>query len=106
LARHLRQLGNKVKVLSGTDNFENYAERQAIKENKTPLQICNTYYDQIVEDLNAMNIKFDAFINLHDEVWLRKYEDWCFKLIQNASYMDKIYHKNGEILLDLPKEVD
>lgn len=106
LARHLRQSGNKVKVLSGTDNFENYAERQAIKENKTPLQVCNTYYEQITDDLNTMNIKLDAFINLHDEAWLEKYEKWCFKLIQNANNVGKIYHREGELMLNLPKEFD
>lgn len=106
LARHLRQGGNKVKVVSGTDNFENYTERQSIKENKSPELICNTYYPQIVDDLKTMNIELDAFINLHDERWLEKYKKWCFKLIQNASQMGMLHHKNEDLVLDLPKNSD
>src|SRR3990167_10315505 len=106
LARHLWQQGNHVTVLSGTDNFENYTARQAIKEKLPPLAICQKYYPQIVADLKTMNIHFDDFINPHAYQWLEKYQYWCFKLIEDADNAGKIRKIDNNYVLDSPGQAD
>ena len=106
MARYLRQLGHHVIVLSGTDNYENYTQRQAVKEGVTPTEICNKYYPQIVAELKFMNIMLDNFINPHDDQWIEKYRSMCFGLLAQAESTGKIRVENGDYFLRLPQHVD
>lgn len=106
LARHLRQQGHHVKVMSGTDNFENYAYRQAVKESLPPLAICNKYHPQIAADLKTMNIHCDEFINPHTQPWHEKYRSWCFRLLEEAQSAGHVREHDGHLQLKMPQNAD
>jgi methionyl-tRNA synthetase len=106
LARYLRQQGHQVTILSGTDNFENFTERQAVKEKCSPRDICMKYYPQILADLKTMNIMLDDFINPLDDQWVDVYHSWCAKLLGQAVSSGKAIFENDDCLLDLPRNTN
>ncbi len=105
LARYLRQQGHQVTMLSGTDNFENYTERQAVKESCAPQDICEKYYPQIRDDLQTMNIMMGDFINPHDKQWFEVYRSWCFGLLEQAVSSGFARFDSGDYVLDLPRDL-
>lgn len=83
LARYLRRNGHKVRVISGTDSYESYVTAQAAKEHKTPEAVCNYYHALIADDLSAMDIQLDYFINPLEAQWDLHYRAWHNKIFRN-----------------------
>ncbi|MCK6258989.1 class I tRNA ligase family protein [Fictibacillus sp. KIGAM418] len=63
LARALRIQGHQVKIISGSDAFENWVLAEAKQSGKTPHETCDFYHTAIQEDLNNLDIHFDAWID-------------------------------------------
>lgn len=82
LARYLRIHGHTSLIISGTDSYESYVTAQAIKENLTAEQVCHHYHSLIEQDLLAMDIFMDAFINPLDERWAASYQKWHEKIFE------------------------
>lgn len=88
-ARHYQLLGHQTHIIAGTDSYESFVTACALKENKTPAQICNKYHELIHQDLIAFNIKISKMINPLSPEWQEKYHYWhnniLEKLIQNKA---------------------
>lgn len=63
LARHLRRNGATVALVSATDPYETHVLPRADERNKPVEQICADYHRAIAECLDALDIRYDAFIN-------------------------------------------
>ncbi len=50
-------------LVSGSDVYESYVEAKAQQLNLTEEQVCNKFHDLIIKDFEALDIKFDLFIN-------------------------------------------
>lgn len=82
LARHLRLLGNRVLVLSGTDTYESYVLKQAETERATPEEVCHRYHQIIQDDFDSMQIYLDKFINPLDPEWKQSFTHWHHSIYQ------------------------
>ncbi|CEK10398.1 methionine--tRNA ligase [Legionella hackeliae] len=81
LSRYLRTQGHSALLLCGTDSFESYVTAQAEKENKPPQTICDFYHPAIENDLQAMDIQVDYFLNPLNEQWFPRYKKWHEKIL-------------------------
>lgn len=62
LARHLRQNGGRVALVTSTDSFESHVLQSATRRGETPAQTCQFYRDAIARDLAYLRIDLDAFV--------------------------------------------
>ncbi|GMV31542.1 MAG: hypothetical protein AMXMBFR59_36670 [Rhodanobacteraceae bacterium] len=62
LARHLRQSGGRVALVTSTDSFESHVLQSATRHGETPAQTCQFYRDAIARDFAFLRIDFDAFV--------------------------------------------
>jgi methionyl-tRNA synthetase len=68
LARSLRSAGHGVKVVCGTDAYENWVLAAAARDGRTPHGSCGHYHQGITRDLEALGVQFDAWVDpLSDE---------------------------------------
>ncbi|MEQ6350040.1 methionine--tRNA ligase [Ralstonia pseudosolanacearum] len=63
LARHLRRNGNTVALVSATDPYETHVLPRADEQNKPVEQICAENHRAIHRCLQALDIRYDAFID-------------------------------------------
>ncbi len=63
LARHLRRNGATVALISATDPYETHVLPRADEQNKSVEQICAEYHAAIADCLEALDIRYDAFLN-------------------------------------------
>lgn len=76
IARERRRTGHHASIICGTDAYESYVTHQADKENRTPDEICQYYHPLIADDLTAMSIDIDTFINPLDPKWRKRFLEW------------------------------
>lgn len=96
LARYFRMQGAKALVVSGTDSFESYVSLQAERENLTQAQVCDRYHQHILDDLQTMKIKMDAFVNPLSSNGNADYAEWqyhIFQRLQNSGAVVPIQEK-------------
>ncbi|WP_421694198.1 class I tRNA ligase family protein [Aestuariivirga sp.] len=67
MARALRRAGHRVALVSASDSWEMHVLPRAIRENRSPEEICATYHSQIEDCFDQLNIRFDAFFNPIDK---------------------------------------
>lgn len=102
LARHLREKGHVVAIVSSTDPYETHILPVCKKENKTEKLICNENYKKINNCLESLAIDYDIFINpIEDEYSERLKEitkNVFNKLLKNGkcSYIKEKLHFNKE----------
>lgn len=75
LARNLRMLGHDVSIISGVDTFEAHVCLKAVQEGETPEAVNDKYHGLMVKDLEALDIRFDQYINPLDADHRRPFED-------------------------------
>lgn len=75
-ARHYQLLGHQTHIIAGTDSYESFVTACALKENKTPDEICNYYHELIHQDLISLNIRISKMINPLNPNWHEKYQYW------------------------------
>ncbi|MGF7192373.1 methionyl-tRNA synthetase [Robbsia andropogonis] len=63
LARHLRRNGATVALVSATDPYETHVLPRAEEHDKPVEQICADYHRGIAGCLEALDIRYDAFLN-------------------------------------------
>ena len=93
LRRYLESLGHHAIIISGTDSYESYMTAQAEKEQSTPEKIGRHYHSLIAEDLIALDIELECFVNPLDEVWENHYQTWqyeTFKQLQNNNLIHEL----------------
>lgn len=73
LARHLRRRGASVQMIFGTDPYDIYVALRAEQEGRSPAQVANRYYEEIIHDLDALQIGYDVVINPVDPLWDARY---------------------------------
>jgi methionyl-tRNA synthetase len=98
LARHLRMFGHNVKLISGTDGCESYVLLKALQLKQTPLDTCCQFHTCIEEDLKALDIIFDVFINPLDSKWLSTYHSYHVALMNRLIEMGLVVSKTERIL--------
>ena len=63
LARHLRRNGATVALVSATDPYETHVLPRAYEQGRPVEQICADYHRAISDCLEALDIRYDAFLN-------------------------------------------
>lgn len=84
LARHLRRNGATVALVSATDPYETHVLPRADEQNKPVEQICAEYHRAIADCLDALDIRYDAFLNPLD-----------------PPYRERLHRLTREVLADL-----
>jgi methionyl-tRNA synthetase len=63
LARYLRSRSARAHVMTGVDCYESYVLLQADREQRSPAEVAAHYTQRIVEDLEALHLVQDGFID-------------------------------------------
>lgn len=63
LARFLRSRGAEAYVISGSDVYESHVELKAAQTNETIVDVCNKYHHQIKDELDALDIHSEFYVN-------------------------------------------
>ena len=63
IARHLRRLGNRVSVVSGSDSYENWILLDAVRNERSPEETCRRHHELIGADLRNLGVELDAWID-------------------------------------------
>lgn len=74
LRRHLRRGGADVRMISLSDVHESHVLIKAYLERTTPETIANRFHRLIADDLAALDIAYDDFINPLDPDWSDAYD--------------------------------
>lgn len=80
LRRYLLVCGHQVVMLSGIDCYESFVESQAELEKKSNVDLCHDNYQLLVNDLKAMQIDMDLFINPLDKKYHARFSNWHYQL--------------------------
>jgi len=94
LARHQRFIGNKATIISGVDTYESHVCLKALEEEKTSKLVNDNYHQLMLDDLKALNIQFDHFINPLSEMHAEKFDK-----IQKQSF-SKLLSKGAVNLIE------
>jgi methionyl-tRNA synthetase len=68
LARHLKRSGHRVRVISGTDVYENWVLLEAQRSGTTPAETCARFHQLISQDLRDLDFDFDNYISPLDPI--------------------------------------
>ncbi len=93
-SRYHRMRGNKVLMVSGTDEHGTPITVTAQKEGITPAEVASRYHDMIMDSFNRMNIKWELFTNTRTETHKKLVQD-TFKELLDKGY---IYTQTQEML--------
>ncbi|MGP3980921.1 class I tRNA ligase family protein [Streptomyces sp. KR80] len=74
LARNFRRRGDDAVVIFGTDAYDSYVPLAAKKDGCRPEDVCHRHHALIQQDLAAMDIDVDEFINPIDPRWQEPYD--------------------------------
>jgi methionyl-tRNA synthetase len=89
VARHLRRSGHVVEVVCGSDVFENWILLDCERTGRTPVETVNLYHAGIRDDLAALAIDVDDFVNpldpQHAEAYRAIHETLIDSLIASGS---------------------
>lgn len=64
LGRYLRTQGHSVNVVSAVDGFDSYVLWKGLQEQRSPLEVVRDYHAQIANDLRALDVVVDDFLDL------------------------------------------
>ncbi|MBN2975763.1 methionine--tRNA ligase [Pseudomonas sp. FP597] len=64
LGRYLRTQGHNVDVVSAVDGFDSYVLWKGLQEQRAPEEVVRDYHRQIANDLRAMDVQVDDFLDL------------------------------------------
>lgn len=81
LARHLRRRGDQVSLISSSDVHETHVLVRAQQEGRSPAEVANDYHQQVANDLAALDIRYDAFLNPLDAEWQEPYQRLNVELV-------------------------
>lgn len=88
LARQLRRFGHEVKVISGSDVYENWVLLDSVLNRRSPEEACRHFHRLIVDDLQHLAIECDRFINPldpeHSGPYARIHEEIMDQLVANG----------------------
>ena len=74
LARHLRQHGHSVAIVSGSDVWETHVLQKARSLGISPEAVCQQYHNEILNGMAALDIEYDAYINPLDDSYCGQLE--------------------------------
>ncbi|MEO6188127.1 MAG: class I tRNA ligase family protein, partial [Ginsengibacter sp.] len=63
LARAQRRNGSEAAIFFGSDSYESYMNLKSWQTGRKEEDLCNEFHDRMKSDLDALEIKYDAFIN-------------------------------------------
>ncbi|MBN3554027.1 class I tRNA ligase family protein [Fictibacillus nanhaiensis] len=63
IGRALRVQGYQVKIITGSDAFENWILAESKESGRTPEETCEFFHSAIQDDLKNLDIHFDSWIN-------------------------------------------
>ncbi len=89
LYKYLKLKGEEVIHIGGTDNHGVPILLRAEKEKKNPEEIVEFYHKAIKEDLDSLNIGFDAFGKTHSEIHIKTAQEFFLKLLENGYIYEK-----------------
>jgi methionyl-tRNA synthetase len=98
LARFQRLCGNRAFLISGTDGYESYVRLAAVRNGVPPVEIASRYHREIDEDLAAVDIVHDAFIDPLDARWSARYARWHRQLMERLRALDRIERRTTRVL--------
>ncbi|MEO3809598.1 class I tRNA ligase family protein [Sphaerisporangium sp. B11E5] len=75
LARFARMRGDRPLTVTGSDVYEPYMTFRAAAEGRPEREIAAEYHALIADDLDAMDIGLDAFVNPAEEPWRTAFEE-------------------------------
>ncbi|MDH2425010.1 class I tRNA ligase family protein [Sphaerisporangium sp. TRM90804] len=75
LSRFVRMRGDRPLTITGSDVYEPYMTLKAATEGRTEGELAAEYHALIAEDLRAMKIDLDAFVNPAQEPWRTAFEE-------------------------------
>lgn len=90
LNRFIRSRGGQSLLSTGVDAYESHVLLSAFRENSTPEEIANRYAGMIEEDLRAVAIDCDVFINPLAADYSKQFRDWnmtAVELISNSGFV-------------------
>ncbi|WLD64282.1 methionine--tRNA ligase [Pseudomonas sp. OVF7] len=64
LGRYLRTQGHSVDVVSAVDGFDSYVLWKGVQELREPEEVVRDYHGQIANDLRALDVEVDDFLDL------------------------------------------
>src|SRR5438105_4837371 len=73
LARAQRRNGSEASIIFGSDVYESYTTLKAWQTGWNIEEVCNSYHDKIRQDLDALKIEYDAYINPLDKEYKEDY---------------------------------
>jgi methionyl-tRNA synthetase len=92
-ARYSRLKGYKVYFVGGTDENGAAIEFAAYKEQKTPKEICDKYYESHKKLYAKMNISYDNFSRTSRDVHHKIVQDFFLNLYNNGFIKEKQYNQ-------------
>ena len=63
LARHLRRAGHSVRLISGSDVYENWILLDGVATGRTPAETCERYHRRIERSLRAFDVGLDVYVD-------------------------------------------
>jgi methionyl-tRNA synthetase len=83
-ARYHRLKGNKVLMVSGSDEHGTPITIKAEQEGKTPEQVASYYHIQFTDTFNKLGISFDLFTNTNTPNHIKVTQDFFLKLLDKG----------------------
>lgn len=83
LARHLRRRGDFVVLASTSDAHESHVAVKAYQEGRSPEEVCRENFKRISDDLKALNIVYDEYVNPLDSRWREIYDRYNVQTMED-----------------------
>jgi methionyl-tRNA synthetase len=88
LARHLSRAGHRVRLISGSDVYENWILLDGIATGRTPAETCAHYHRRIENELRGFGSRLDAYVNplaeQHVSAYARVHEELIDRLVERG----------------------
>jgi methionyl-tRNA synthetase len=98
LARFQRMCGNRAFLISGTDGYESYVRLASARGGVPPAEIASRYHREIEDDLAAVDIVHDAFIDPLDARWSARYAEWHHHLLDRLRALGDVERRSSLVL--------
>jgi methionyl-tRNA synthetase len=100
LRRKAERGGGKAFIVSGSDVFESYVELKADQLGIETEQVCNTFHPQIIKDFEALDIRFDFFLNPLDEEYRARFFKREKELMQQLVDAGVVEERTEDLIYD------
>jgi Methionyl-tRNA synthetase len=84
IARYYRLKGHEVVFVSGSDEHGTPIEVEAIKQNRSPLDLTNEMHEKIKNLFKIWNISFDNYTRTESEIHKKFVSDFYKKIYENG----------------------